>query len=343
MRRLLRQPLLHFLLLGGALLLAERQFAVDDSAVAETIRIDSREIARLSADWQQETGVAPNDAQLKASIAHHVDEELLMAEALRLDLDQTDPVARERLLKNMRFAFPQRRASDASLLHEARMMDMSRRDLIVRRRLVQVMERRLVANVAYDERSFAQYLQQHAQRYGQPARTAFRQVFFSASQRSAMPDVQTAAAIAQAREQLRSGTGSADRLGDAFLHGQDFPPLSADEITQRFGIEFTQALQSQAAGEWVGPLPSAYGWHLAEITRRIDAQPVATEQARRQALRAWLAAQQPQVLRAALTQLRERYVVQLPAEYAQSSCRSRLAGDVRQQAGSYGPLCESGA
>jgi hypothetical protein len=309
----LRLPLLHFLLLGSALLFAEQRVATEASAASVAIRIDSREIARLSDDWQQETGRAPDPAQLKASIARHVDDELLMAEALRLDLDQTDPVARARLLQNMRFAFPQRRASDASLLHEARMMDMSRRDLVVRRRLIQVMERRLVANVAYDEQSFAGYLQQHAQRYGQPARIAFRQVFFN---------VDDPQAIDRVRSELAQGATAPDTLGDAFLHGQVFPPLSADEITQRFGAAFASALQAQPEGQWVGPLRSAYGWHLVEIIRRVEAQPVASEQARRQALRAWLVAQQPQQLRAALAELRERYQVQLPAEYAQHAAGS---------------------
>ncbi|MDP9140107.1 MAG: peptidylprolyl isomerase [Pseudomonadota bacterium] len=313
MPRLLRLPLLHFLLLGSALLLVEQQFAVEEPAATAAIHIDSREIAGLSDDWQQETGVAPNATQLKASIERHVDDELLMAEALRLDLDQTDPVARARLLQNMRFAFPQRRASDASLLHEARIMDMSRRDLVVRRRLIQVMERRLAANVAYDEQSFAEYLQLHTQRYGQPARIAFRQFFFNASD---------SAIIERARNELARGAVVPDTVGDAFLHGQVFPPLSMDEITQRFGAEFATVLQAQPAGQWVGPLHSAYGSHLVEITQRVDAQPVAGEKARNQALRAWIAAQQPQQMRAALKELRERYEVQLPADYAQRAAGS---------------------
>ncbi len=313
MNHLLRQPLLHFLLLGGALLLIGQRFAADVAEPAPAIQIDSREIARLSDDWQRETGATPNPAQLKASIERHVDDELLIAEALRLDLDRSDPVARARLLQNMRFAFPQRRASDASLLREARIMDMSRRDLVVRRRLIQVMERRLAASVAYDERSFAQYLDQHVQRYGQPARIAFRQVFFDAS---------GSAAIERARSELKHGAATPDTFGVAFLHGQVFPPLSADEITQRFGAEFTTALQAQPAGQWIGPLRSTYGWHLVEITQRVAARPVASEQARTQALRAWLAAQQPQQLRAALAELRQRYEVQLPAEYAQRAAGS---------------------
>ncbi len=319
MNHLLRLPLLHFMLLGGLLLVVEQQLMGEvDDAPAE-IRIASGEIAQLGKDWQNETGAAPNPLQLKASVERHIDDELLMAEALRLDLDQTDPVARSRLLQNLRFAFPQRRASDASLLHEARELGMSRRDLIVRRRLIQVMERRLAANVAYDEQAFGEYLQQHAQRYGQPERTAFRQIYFASATPSVLPDEKTAAAIAQVREQLSGNTQDTADLGDVFLHGQVFPPLTADEITQRFGAEFAATLRKQNGQGWIGPLRSSYGWHLLEIRERIAAQPLANEQLREQALRAWIAAQQPQVLRAQLKALRERYTVQLPAEYAQSA------------------------
>ncbi|HEY1075941.1 MAG TPA: peptidylprolyl isomerase [Fontimonas sp.] len=337
MKRLLRQPLLHFLLLGGLLLGIERQFAPSAAADGPAlIRIGGDEIAQLGRDWQLETGVAPTPLQLKASVERHIDDELLMAEALRMELDASDPVARARLLQNLRFVFPQRRASDASLLQEARDLGMSRRDLIVRRRLIQVMERRLAANVAYDEQAFAEYLQQHAQRYGQPARTALRQVYFADATFAAQPDAGIAAAIARTRERLAQDPPHIAGLGDPFLHGQEFPPLTTNEITQRFGPGFAAALQAQDGDGWIGPLRSSYGWHLVEIRARIAAQPLANERSREQALRAWIAAQQPRVLRAQLQQLRARYTVELPADYAQGLVTAAPAG-------ACGTACEPGA
>lgn len=304
MRRALRAPLLHVAVLGGLLWFAERQLQPPETPDAPApITIAAGEIDRLRADWQRETGRAPSAAELAASVERHVDEELLIAEALRLDLDRSDPVARERLLRNMRFAFPQRRASEATLLNEARTLGMSHSDLIVRRRLVQVMERRLTANVAYDAAAFEQYLQAHRQRYGQPARTRFRQVFFAAGTDPAR--------IEALRAQLQDGSAQPVALGDHFLHGNDFPPLSDAEIAQRFGADFGAALDALPQDRWSGPLRSAYGLHLVEVQQRVAAQ-APTTQARSQALRAWLAAQQPRSLRAALARLRGQYEVRLP-------------------------------
>lgn len=301
MRKLLRQPLLHFVLLGGALWFVERQWQMPEAAEAPApITIAQSDIERLRADWRRETGRLPTEAQLSASIEHHVDDELLMAEALRLDLDQSDPIARDRLLRNMQFAFPDRRASAATLLAEARTMGMSHSDLIVRRRLVQVMERRLVAAVPFDSAAFEQYLDAHRERYEQSARTQFRQVFFA--------DATERASIDRALARLQNESADPAALGDSFLHGGEFPPLSAAEIERRFGADFSSALNDLPQGRWVGPLRSAYGWHLVEVQQRVVAAAPA-EQSRSQALRAWLAAQQPRVLRAALAQLREQYEV----------------------------------
>lgn len=304
MRELLRQPLLHFALLGGALWLAEQQWQGPEAVEAQApITVTVADIERLRADWRRETGQLPTATQLAASVERHVDDELLMAEALRLDLDQSDPVARDRLLRNMQFAFPERRASDATLLAEARAMGMSHSDLIVRRRLVQVMERRLAAAVPYDAAAFERYLEAHRGRYGSPARTQFRQVFFA--------DATDRGAVERVLDQLQDAGGDPAGIGDSFLHGGAFPPLSASEVERRFGAGFSAVLDGLPEGRWAGPLRSAYGWHLVEVQQRVAAS-AAEEPRRNQALRAWLAAQQPRVLRAALTRLREQYEVQLP-------------------------------
>ncbi|MGH8517077.1 MAG: peptidyl-prolyl cis-trans isomerase, partial [Panacagrimonas sp.] len=92
--RLLRAPLLHFLVLGGLIhaVLALRP---------ETIVLADRDLAEIDAQWLRETGRAPSPAERAASRQRAADEEMLVREALRLGLETRDPVVRARLLRNI--------------------------------------------------------------------------------------------------------------------------------------------------------------------------------------------------------------------------------------------------
>ncbi|MFP5306828.1 MAG: peptidyl-prolyl cis-trans isomerase [Gammaproteobacteria bacterium] len=308
MGALIRQPLLHFLALGALLLAAERLLLPQAAdAALPTIVVTADDVARLHAEWIRDGGHAPSGAQLRASIARHVDDELLLAEALRLSLDAHDPVARERLLRNMRFAFPQRRASEAALLHEARAMEMARRDPIVRRRLIQAMERRLGASLPYDERALRDYVERNAARYATPARYGFRHVYFSAD--AARADLQ--GAIEHARAQLEPAPAPAAELGDAFLLGTHFRAMTADVIAQRFGAGFARAVADAPIGAWIGPLQSPYGWHLVQLVERTPPQRPDFVRVAPQAAQAWLAERRVEALQDALERLRQRYRVEV--------------------------------
>ncbi len=310
MRRLIREPLVHFLVLGG-LVLAVQHLLVPPEPLpydATPIRITAADIERLRREWVRETGRTPTAAELRASIEHHIDEIVLLREALRLELDLRDAVARERLLRNLRFAFPQRRASDATLLHEARALGMSMQDPVVRRRLVQMMERRLTATVPYDEAALRRHLAAESHRAGLAGlRYRFHHVFLSADH--AYADAHAAAQELRAR--LNEGTVTAREAGDPFLHGDVFDSLSEQEIAARFGTGFATALAQVPTGRWSGPLVSPYGLHLVYVEARLPA--VADNGAAQQApvVSAWIEQQRMAVLRARLARLRAHYRIEV--------------------------------
>ena len=105
----LRHPLLHFLLIGALLFAGKQWLPPPPSAELQTIRVSATDLRRLQGEWMRETARAPTESELQSSVQRHIDEELLLREALHLGLDTTDPVARERLVMNMRFAFPESR------------------------------------------------------------------------------------------------------------------------------------------------------------------------------------------------------------------------------------------
>jgi hypothetical protein len=301
----LRHPLLHFLLLGGLLFGVQ---SVWPDAERQIIRVGADDLERLRADWQRDTARAPSDAELRASVERHVDEELLLREALALGLDRTDPVARERLVNNMRFAFPESSEGDDALLAQARKLGMHTRDLVVRRRLMQVMEMRIASQASLGEAELREYVARHPERYALPARYGFRHVFFSADR----PPHEGAKA---ARAQLAKlqAQPSAENAGDPFLLGSEFPPRAEADIARRFGPEFAQAVTRLAPGQWAGPLRSPYGLHLVRLERVEAAVPQDFGQLRQRAAYALLAEREKALLRDELARLRLRYRVEVAA------------------------------
>lgn len=318
MRRLIRQPLLHFIALG-ALLFGLQTWVLRAAPDAEAsdeapIRIGRDDVAQLRAEWLRDTGREPSQVELRASVARRVDEEVLLREALRLDLDRRDAVARERLLRNMRFAFPQRRASDDTLLHEARTLGMSQHDVVVRRRLIQVMERRLAAAVPYDDAALRGYVADHAQRYGSVDRYSFSHVFFSSDR----PQADARAAVEALRARLAVTADPPPGSGDPFLLGTRFASTPRREIAARFGEDFAEALARARPGAWTGPLQSPYGLHLVRIDEYLPAREPDFEALRARAAPAWMAQEQPRLVREQLRRLQRRYRIEVagvtPAE-----------------------------
>jgi peptidyl-prolyl cis-trans isomerase C len=141
LRRLAREPLLRFLLIGAVL------FAVMSAAQAlrrPVVRIEAADLNQLAAYWEVQSQRPPTKAELAGIIHDRIDEELLAREALRLGLDKDDMIIRRRLAQKMSFATDD--VADAAEPSEAALRD---------------------------------YYAKTADRYAAPAHVAFQQVFFS--------------------------------------------------------------------------------------------------------------------------------------------------------------------
>jgi peptidyl-prolyl cis-trans isomerase C len=101
LRAAIREPLLHFVLIGALLFAftAWRQQKQDPSE----IRITSGEVAQLAASWETQSQRKPTAAELRGLIEERIDEEVLAREAVRLGLDRDDVIVRRRLAQKMAF------------------------------------------------------------------------------------------------------------------------------------------------------------------------------------------------------------------------------------------------
>jgi hypothetical protein len=99
--RILREPLLHFALLGAALFWLYH--AVVPRETTHTIRLSAADVDALRLDHRRRVGGEATPAEEQALVARFVDDEIMYREALALGLDRGDIIVRRRMLQKMEF------------------------------------------------------------------------------------------------------------------------------------------------------------------------------------------------------------------------------------------------
>jgi len=102
-KRILREPLLHFLVLGGLLFLAYDQFGGDAPPRPDEIVIDATRVEMLQNQFARTWQRSPTSSELDGLIDSWLREEIFYREGLALGLDQGDPVVRRRIAQKMDF------------------------------------------------------------------------------------------------------------------------------------------------------------------------------------------------------------------------------------------------
>lgn len=299
---LLRQPLLHFLLLGALLLGVNHVLSP-----IEPITVTNADIERLRQEWVNQTQRPPTSPEFSAVLRRWLNEEILLREALRLNLDRVDSVTRQRLLMNLRFADPDTQLDDETLLREARALGMTTRDMVARQRLIDLMSQHLSSGVTLSDAEVRDYVSKHPDRYSAEARYSLRQFFFSRDLRhdAAHTDAQRCA------QRLRTQP-EGNCAADAFLLGSHLRGQSPEDLARAFGKPVSDGIASLAPQRWSAPIESAYGWHLFRVE---SLQPAADQdyaQVRQRAAYALLAERETQTVDKAVEKLRSRYEVRLP-------------------------------
>ena len=100
---ILREPLLHFLAIGGAIFLVFAAVADPSPRPTDTIVIGSERIKQLETGFKSVWRRQPTDDELLGMIDAFVREEIYYREALALGLDRNDAVVRRRLRQKMEF------------------------------------------------------------------------------------------------------------------------------------------------------------------------------------------------------------------------------------------------
>ena len=122
--RLLREPLVHFLLIGAALF-ALHALVSGEAPRRDVVVVTRGRIDGLVAQFAATHGRPPDKTERSGLIQDWVHEEILCREAVALGLDREDAVIRDRLRQKMEFVAGGGDAAPES--REARYRDIARR------------------------------------------------------------------------------------------------------------------------------------------------------------------------------------------------------------------------
>ena len=240
--RVLREPVIHFVIAGLALFaLNQVLFEGPQGDVANTIVVDEAAVVQFVqhrenlapdqalAQWQQ----LP-DAVRSQLVQDFIQEEALYRKAKVFGLDESDYVIRRRLVQKMDFA--------AAGLAEAAF--------------------------EFSEGALQNYYTIHQAEFEMPAQITFTHVYFDAQKSG------PSTALNRASQQLRQLNAEGVAFSNAGQYGQRFPyhlnyvDRSGVLITDHFGPDFSEAVLRLPVNPdlWQGPVVSHHGAHLVLIS-----------------------------------------------------------------------------
>jgi hypothetical protein len=283
MKRLLQEPLLHFLLLGAGLFVAYSLIPGSGGGEPGKIVITQGQLESMVVGYARTRQRPPTVEELKGLIRDRVREEVYYREALALGLDKDDLIIRRRLLQKMAFLTDD-----------------------------------LVAQVPPTDAELEAYLQAHPDQFRVEPRFTFRQLFLDPEKHGA----HLARDAAQLLGQLNQAGGRAaeSARGDPLMLEHRFDALPASEVGRQFGRAFADRLGELAPGRWQGPVESSYGMHLVLVSQRVEGRLPALAEVRDAVSREWTNARRLEESERKYADLLKRYsvIVEPPQAAARS-------------------------
>jgi hypothetical protein len=285
--RWVREPLVHFLILGAALFWLAGALGDPARGRADRIVFTAGDVEQLAAGFERTWQRPPTQAELEGLLEDRIREEVFYREALALGLDRDDTIVRRRMRQKMEF------------LSE---------DLVV---------------VEPDDADLESWLAANREAFRQEPRAAFRQVYLSRDRRGERVQADAEALLASLRDE--GADPDPKTLGDPLPLPAESDALSASEVARLFGESFAASLFELAPGRWEGPVESAYGLHLVFVGERVAGRDPALDEVREAVAREWLADQRRRAREDSYLALRERYEVEvdLPGPVAAPAAEGR--------------------
>ena len=254
LKRVLRDPLAQFLLLGALLFAAygalgaggdETRITVSKDKLLTFIQYRSKIFDTPMAEARL---AAMSPEELRQVVDDYVTEEALYREAKALGLDSQDYIIKRRMVQKVEFI--------ASGFEDQK--------------------------PEIDEKRLRAYFEDNRDRFSAPPSYTFTHVFISSDQRSPKTLAAAAGRLKQELAASKAGFTDAPRFGERFAYGVNFVETTPEQIEGQFGDGFARQLAAlkPADGVWQGPLTSEFGAHIVMLVAKGEPAAVKFEDVR---------------------------------------------------------------
>ena len=231
MKRILGEPLVHFLLLGAAMFIGFSVVSKHAGDAPETIVVTQGRIAHLVTGFSRTWQRLPTTQELDGLVRAYIREELYYREAVKVGLDRDDTVVRRRLQQKLEFL-----SEDVAAMAEP------------------------------TEAELQAFLRAYPDTFRGESRFTFWHIYLNPDRHRetlAADAAKLLVGLNQAGAKLDPAT-----LGDPFLLERELDSVRGSDVVKLFGEKFAATLRELTPGRWQGPVDSGYGVHLVWIQER---------------------------------------------------------------------------
>jgi len=298
-KRWLREPLVHFLLIGLVLFAVygymHRGRGGAESSKQIVLTLD--ELRQMDMYFVSQWHRQPTPEEFQAMVEDKIREEVLYREALAMGLDKGDTIVKRRMAQKMQFL-----AEDVAAAHEPTTAELKA------------------------------WYEKNTDKFALPSRISFRHLYFSPDNRGKRAHDDAADALAKIAGQPEDSKLAAS-LADQFMFQDYYGDRTTEQLAKEFGPQFAVAVSRLTSGSWQGPIESGYGWHLVFVDSVIPGRIPAFEEIEPDVKTAWLGEQKQKAWQKAYEAMRVKYEVLLPVPPAKESARAPAPPSKKQVPG----------
>jgi len=278
MRKLITDPLLHFILIGATLFIVFGLFSRSGKSFDDTIYITRADIRALQANFDRTWQRPATGKELEGLIEERIKDELAYREAMKMGLDQDDSSIKRRL----------------------------------RMKIEMLMEDRSTLSPP-TAKQLSDFLGQNKELFRREPMVGFSHVYLDVEKHAGTLEDE----IGQLLQQLNSVGAKADleHFGDAIMLPKQYPLSSVNIIARQFGRKFAEDVARLEPGRWQGPLASSYGLHLVFVHESVAGRDPDLSEIQRAVEREFEAQRRTAIRQELYRKLKEQYrivIEQLP-------------------------------
>ena len=206
MKRLLREPLLHFLLIGAGLFVIYHY--VRPAPVApqsdREIRLSLDELSQLAMQFQSQWHRSPTVEEVGRLVEANIKQEILYREALAMGLDKDDTIVKRRMAQKMQFL-----AEDVATQSEPTTAELR------------------------------SWFAKNGEKFAMPKRVSFRHLYFSPDQRGDNAQEDATKALSQLAGEPEDSK-LAGTLADPFMFQDYYRERATEYLGKEFGPQFAR-------------------------------------------------------------------------------------------------------